>query len=81
MDKAIAIKYNESLPAPLIIAKGKGELAKKIKKIANENRIVIKQDINLADNLIELEIGSFIPEKYYEIMAQILVFIKMIERS
>jgi len=81
MDKAIAIKYNESLPAPLIIAKGKGELAKKIKKIAKENRIVIKQDINLADNLIELEIGSFIPEKYYEIMAQILVFIKMIERS
>ena len=81
MDKAIAIKYNEALPAPLVVAKGKGELAKKIKKIANENGIYIKQDINLADNLIEIEIGSFIPEKYYEIMAQILVFIKMLERS
>ena len=79
MEKAVAIKYNESLPAPLIIAKGKGELAKIIKKIAKENRIFIKQDIDLADNLIELEIGSFIPEKYYEIMAQILVFIQKIE--
>ncbi len=81
MEKAIAIKYNESLPAPLVIAKGKGDLAKIIKKIAKENRIFIKHNIDLADNLIELEIGSFVPEKYYEIMAQILAFIQKIEST
>jgi type III secretion system FlhB-like substrate exporter len=79
MEKALAIKYNKTLPAPLIIAKGKGELAKIIKKIAKEYSIFIKQDINLADNLIELDVGTLIPEKYYEIMAQILAFVKMIE--
>ena len=75
MDKAVALKYTQELPAPFIVAKGKGELARKIKAIADTNGISIVEDQMLAEGLIELELGSFIPEEYYEIIAKIFVFV------
>jgi type III secretion system FlhB-like substrate exporter len=80
--KAVAVKYDDSLPAPFIIAKGKGELASAIRKIAKEHNIQIVQSEELADHLIELDIGSFIPEAYYAIIAEILIFVRNLqERS
>ena len=76
MKKAVAIKYDESLPAPFIIAKGKGEMAKLIERIADENGVKIAHLPDLAESLIELDIDVFIPEKYYEIIAQLLIFVK-----
>ena len=75
-EKAIAIKYNEELPAPFILAKGKGDIANIIKKIANENKIQIMCLPELSDSLIDLDVGSFIPEDYFKIIAEILVFIR-----
>ncbi len=76
MEKAVAIKYTPNVPAPFIIAKGKGTIAKIIKKIAEENGIHIMSMPDLADSLIEIDEGSFIPEEYYKIIAEILVFIQ-----
>jgi flagellar biosynthesis protein len=75
MDKAVALKYITDLPAPFICAKGKGELANIIEKIAKENRISIVSDAGLADRLVELDVGTFIPEDLYEVIAEILVFV------
>ncbi|MBN1799306.1 MAG: EscU/YscU/HrcU family type III secretion system export apparatus switch protein [Spirochaetales bacterium] len=75
MDKAVALKYTHELPAPFIIAKGKGELARKIKAIADANGISIVENRILTEGMIELELGSFIPEEYYEIIAKIFVFV------
>ncbi len=79
MEKAAAVKYYKNLPAPLIIAKGKGELARKIKNIAHSKGIKLVHDEKLAENLIELDVGSFIPEEFYEIIAKILVFVKKLD--
>jgi flagellar biosynthesis protein len=76
MEKAVAIKYSEALPAPFILAKGKGHIAEIIKKIAEENGIRLMCMPDLADALIEVETGSFIPEEYYKIIAEILVFVR-----
>jgi len=76
MEKAVAIKYTDDIPAPFILAKGRGEIAEIIKKIAEENGIHIMCLPDLADSLIEIEEGSFIPEEYYEIIAEILVFVR-----
>ena len=76
MEKAVAIRYTEDIPAPFILAKGKGTIAEIIKKIAKENGIQILQIPDLADSLIEIETGSFIPEEYYKIIAEILVFVQ-----
>ncbi len=75
MEKAVAIKYIEDLPAPFLIAKGKGELARIIRKIATDNDISLLKDINLTESLVELDVGSYIPEELYELIAKILVFV------
>ena len=75
LEKAVAVKYIENLPAPFILAKGKGELAEKIKKAAEDSGISIFKDDNLVETLIEMDVGSLIPEEFYEIIANILIFV------
>ena len=78
MEKAVAIQYTEDLPAPIVLAKGKGLLAKRIKEIALEQGIQIVDQPELADALIELPLGSLIPEEFYRIVAEILVFVRRV---
>jgi type III secretion system FlhB-like substrate exporter len=75
MEKAAAIQYSEEYPAPIILATGKGLLAKRIKQIAEEQGIQIVDEPELADALVELPLGSLIPEQFYRIVAEILVFV------
>ncbi|MBN1410005.1 MAG: EscU/YscU/HrcU family type III secretion system export apparatus switch protein [Spirochaetales bacterium] len=75
MDKAVALKYINELPAPFVVAKGRGELAKVIEKIAKESKINVINNGLVADRLVELDVGQFIPEDLFEIIAEILVFI------
>jgi flagellar biosynthesis protein len=77
--KAVAVKYLENLPAPFISAKGKGELAKAIERIAEKSGVKIIYDGELADSLVELDVASFIPEIYYEIIAELLVFVRKLK--
>ncbi len=78
MEKAAAIQYTENLPAPIILATGKGLLAKRIKEIALEQGIQIVDQPELADALVELPLGSLIPEEFYRIVAEILVFVQRV---
>jgi len=75
LKKAVALKYIEDLPAPFILAKGKGELAEKIKKAADDNGISLFRDDDLVETLTEMDVGSLIPEELYEIIAKILIFV------
>jgi flagellar biosynthesis protein len=75
MKKAVALKYTFELPAPFIMAKGRGDLAKKIEEIALKNEIPIVKNYELTEGLIDLDLGTFIPEEFYEIIAKILVFV------
>jgi type III secretion system FlhB-like substrate exporter len=76
MEKAVAIHYNEDLPAPIILAKGRGELAGIIRRIAEKHGIRLAAMPELADSLIELEVGSLIPEEFYRIIAELLVYVR-----
>lgn len=74
-NKAVALKYNEELPAPFIAARGKGLLAKRMIEIAAEEGIPIEQREELTEVLFTLDTGSFIPEELYEVIAQLYVTI------
>ena len=76
MNKAVAIKYNKELPAPFITAKGNGFVADKLIKIAENYNIPLVKDDLLSNALFMLEPGEYIPEEVFEIVAEILVFIK-----
>ncbi len=57
-NKAIALKYNHNKDrAPKVIAKGKGEIAKKIIEIAKENKIPLYEDRGLAQVLEALDLN------------------------
>ena len=80
MDKAAAVKYDHNLPAPFIAASGKGALARRIKRIAEESGVQLVSDEILAEALIELEPGSLIPEELYGVIAELLVFVRRLRR-
>ena len=79
-EKAAALKYNmEKDDAPKIIANGKGDIAKKILEKAKEEDIHIEKNQDLAQILVEMEIGEEIPPELYEVIAEILSFIYNLE--
>lgn len=78
--KAVALSYEVGEVAPKIVATGKGELAEKIVKTAEESKVPVHKDDKLADTLSKLEIGDVIPPELYEIVAEILVFVDDMEK-
>ena len=74
--KAVALKYDIGVnEAPLVIAKGKGELAKNIIKIAKENELPIKKDEDLIELLSKLDVDEQIPDNMYKAVAEIFTYI------
>ncbi len=71
---AVAIQYDrETMPAPMVVAKGVDGLAQRIKQIARENDVEIVENKPLARALYaEVEIGDIIPEQYYSALSLIL---------
>ena len=75
-DKAVAIHYTEELPAPIVLASGRGRVAEAIVRIARESGVTLVADPDLADALIPLQVNSLIPESLYEVIAALLVFVR-----
>ncbi|KXG75727.1 EscU/YscU/HrcU family type III secretion system export apparatus switch protein [Thermotalea metallivorans] len=73
---ATALKYEANKDgAPQLIAKGQGDIARKIKEIARELNIPTYQDEKLARQLYHLSLGEEIPPELYQVVAEILAFI------
>lgn len=71
---AIALSYKPgTFGAPRMLAKGKGKTAEKIREIAREHRIPIRENKPLARSLFKsVKTGNEIPEELYEAVAIIL---------
>jgi len=71
---AIALSYNPASPnAPKVLAMGKGHIAAKIREIARENKIPLRENKPLARSLFkQVRIGDEIPEQLFEAVAIIL---------
>lgn len=77
---AVALRYNPGDEAPEVIATGKGALAEKILKKAEENDVPVYEDEKLAKTLSKLEIGDMIPPELYGVVAEILVFVDRMDK-
>lgn len=71
---AVALRYNtQEAPAPVVIAKGADHLAEKIKEIARENNVPIRENVPLARALYKsVEIGEMIPPELFKAVATVL---------
>jgi len=74
---AVALEYiPEKMPAPLVLAKGRGSLAQKIKREARWHKVPIVENPPLAQALYRtVEVGGTIPAKLYTAVAEVLAFI------
>ncbi|WP_373036072.1 flagellar biosynthesis protein FlhB [Sulfurimonas sp.] len=73
---AVALKYEETKRAPIVVAKGMDNIAQQIKKIARENNVHIVQNPPLARSLYaEVEIDRQIPEELFAAVAEVLAYV------
>jgi flagellar biosynthesis protein FlhB len=73
---AVALSYDGSHPAPVVVAKGQDLVAKQIRRIAEESGVPIVPDPPLARSLHKsVEIGQMIPAEMYAAVAQVLAFV------
>ena len=74
--KAVALKYDRAKDnAPKVKAKGEGEIAKNIIKIATENDIPIREDADLVELLAKVEVDREIPPNLYKAVAEVFSFL------
>jgi flagellar biosynthetic protein FlhB len=73
---AVALSYDGSKPAPVVVAKGADLIARQIRRIATENDVPIVPDPPLARSLYAtVDVGHMIPAELYAAVAQVLAFV------
>lgn len=77
---AIALEYETGDIAPKVIASGKGYVAEKILEKATEYDIPVHKDKKLAKSLEQIEIGEYIPQELYQVVAEVLVYVDAMDK-
>ena len=73
---AVALKYDPAKGAPRVVAKGAGEVAAKLRALAEEARVPMVQDIPLARALhASCDLGQEVPAQLFTAVARVLAFV------
>ena len=74
---AVALQYDQlKMSAPVMVAKGVGFIAEKIKEIARQNNVPIVENKPLAQVLNKMvKVNEVIPENLYKAVAEVLAYI------
>jgi flagellar biosynthetic protein FlhB len=74
---AVALKYDTArMSAPIVVAKGAGHLAERIRTVARQHGVVVVENKFVARTLYQLvDIGKEIPADLYRAVAEILAFV------
>lgn len=80
---AVALEWNQdTMPAPMVSAKGADEVAFRIRRIAEENGVPLVENRPLARALFaETDVGDIIPEAYYQAIAAVLAHVHNINEE
>ncbi len=74
---AVALEYDQlKMFAPVVVAKGAGFIAEKIKEIARQNNVPVIENKPLAQVLNKMvKVNEVIPENLYKAVAEVLAYI------
>lgn len=73
---AVALRYDETSPAPRVVARGAGVVARRIRETALENGVPLVRDVPLARALYgATDVGREIPAELFAAVAQVLAFV------
>lgn len=80
---AIALRYDAlAMAAPMVLAKGAGVIAQKIREIAEEHSIPLVEDKPLAQALYKsVGLNETIPENLFQTVAEVLAYVYNIKRK
>ena len=73
--KAVALKYDNGYDSPVVTAAGMGYVADKIIKSAEENKVPIVKDKQLANMLSNVDVGDQIPIELYDVVAKVIAYV------
>jgi len=72
----VALRYRHGQdPAPLVTASGRGLLAERILEIANDAKVPVHQDAELAEALDRIGVDRAIPPELYAAVAEVIAFV------
>ena len=81
-EKAVALRYQpDHDDVPVVVAKGRGLLAERIREVAEESGVPVKEDKELADYLMALDLYEEIPPELYAVVAEILAYIYRMDQE
>lgn len=73
---AVALAYDENMPAPRVVAKGRGLIAQRIREIAQEHGVPLLEAPPLARALYaHTELGDVIPSALYRAVAEVMAYV------
>jgi flagellar biosynthetic protein FlhB len=80
---AVALEWDEvKMDAPVVTAKGADLVAKRIRKVAEENNVPVMENPPLARTLYErVELDQAIPPNLYAAVAQVIAFVFKLKRK
>jgi flagellar biosynthetic protein FlhB len=80
---AIAISYEAAtMAAPVVVAKGAGVVAQRIRKLALESGVPIVENKPLAQSLYkDVDLGKPIPDKLYAAVAEVLAYVYQLKNK
>ena len=82
IEKAVALRYDpETDQAPVVVAQGRGYIAQRIKEVARESGVPFKEDSELVEYLMALDLYQEIPPELYAVIAEILAFIYSMDKK
>lgn len=72
--QAVALGYKPGMPAPRVLAQGKGELAQAIVDRAKSLGIPTRTEPSLVAFLMELDLNAWVPPELFAAVAQVLAW-------
>lgn len=78
---AVALAYETADGAPRVVAKGRGELARRIIERAREAGVFVHESPELVSLLLEVDVDTRIPPELYVAVAEVLAWVYRVERG
>ena len=72
--RAVALQYDGTDTAPVVVASGMGYMAEKIVEVAAEHGVPVYEDNSLATILSQLQLGQEIPQSLYQAIVDIYLY-------
>jgi flagellar biosynthesis protein FlhB len=73
---SVALRYDSSKPAPVVVAKGLDHVALRIREVAREHGVAVVPDPPRARTLhATVELNQMIPEELFAAVAQLLAYV------